>query len=740
MPSPVLSSSQAINELIPGTVPLRLESGSLGVLTADLGTSLSPSAAPAPAHGAGSSTYSLNIALSHLHLNLVLDPARAIPSADASQSSDGAAAPMVDLASSVLSVADEFVHRELDAQEGQDLLNSVRTLRRDQSSDPFVSPDAGDDDDDDLWLPPGAMRPFVDRPRAEAVGGGGGAAAGGKPADAEGAKTLVMGFVEGLMARLKVNVKDVRVRVRFASPHGGDDDDDDEDGVGAVELELRMSAVSYQDEPSPHSSSGADPSVSGGKAKTLRFSSFKVVMLQPPPPTSSPSTPMRRSSTPTLFQSSTLRSSATSHSSHSSSSSSDGDPHSTLMMSQAIADLRDSKLDDASQSLYESATEGASSFLTPTPLHEDRNPLDSQAEPLANTASLPQGGPPAEVWRTLLSLGDEDIVLRFTPAPPATTSHTAPVRPQAPSLQRSSSSSSSDMGSRPTSRIASAVLQGPAVSLYVPAVAVLVLPEQFATMSRAVGLVLAGQPPPPPPSPVPSPEELRRSAAPHLLLYVRSILLVAVYTDDEIPPATLDSFWSRPRGGVLPAGHLVARVGRIEAHSNPHASAARPTANRAASRKAGLSRSPSSMGHAGPFKEVPSSTTDLALFVEDFSLFEHLSPAVVASSAGTSNPSPAVAPIIIMDPDLPSQYDFGSAGSFPDFESQDWRSGGRARKAGAVEKAWRVRSGRAKFAAAHAEASPVDIGPTLRASRSLAPGEGAFLEHTRALAPVSNGH
>jgi len=683
-------------------VPVRLESGSLGTLTVDLGSAGQPgslaghhaaSSAPAGSGSAGggssSSAYSLNLALSHLHLSLVLDASRSMQASDLS---DGGPA-MADLASSVLSVADEFVHGELDAREEHDLLASVRTLRRDQDSDPFLGPDSADgrayggtgevidDEDDDLWLPPGSMQPFVDKPRATGEDRG---------TDAEGAKTLVMGLVEGMLARLKVHVRDVRVRLRF--PAGLDEvegDCGDDGSGGAVELELRMSAVSYHDD-----YTASAPVGRSGPGKALRFASLTVALLQRPASASSAPTPTRRSSASTLDQTGPVRPSATSRSS--SSSSSDGDPHSTLMMSQAIADLRDSRLTESTQSLYESATEGGgASSLAPNPADTDLNPWGSGVEqpPTPEAAQEPQ------FWQTLLSLGDEDVILRFGSAALSTT-RTSPLRPQAPSLQRSASSSSGDAGSRPASRISLAALHGPSISLQVPAVTALILPEQTEALSNIIGQMLASRPVPPE-HPSTAAGDASRAPAPatHLFLNMRSVMVIAVYTDHVLPPAAIDAFWSKPRGGVLPAGHLVCTLGRIEALSSPSAPVVQP-------KGASLQRA-----------------ADLVLYVEDLSVFEHLAPAVVASSAGTTDPAPAVAPILIVDPDLPKQYE----GSFPAFDSHDWRSGDRARKAGAVEKAWRVRSGRAKFASSAKESSPADFGPALRATQSVTSSEGQRL-------------
>lgn len=663
-------------------MPVRLESGSLGTLTVDLGSAGQPSTSSSASHhstsapagsgsssgGGGSSAYSLNLALSHLYLCLVLEPPQSLQASGLSD--DGPAT--ADLASSVLSVADEFVHGELDAQEEHDLLASVRTLRRDQDSDPFLAVDSegrrrqSEEDNDDLWLPPGAMRPFVEKPRPDQT-------------DAEGVKSLVMGLVEGMLARLKVQVQDVRVRIRFPPTSDKPGDDCDEEII----IELRMSAVSYHNEITS-SSESAKP------GKVLRLSSFKVTLLQQSQPISSVSTPTRRSSTSTLFQPSPIRQSTTSHSS--SSSSSDGDPNSTLMMSQAIADLREGSLTDSSQSIYQSATEGGTaSFLVP-------NPADTpwaNAEPVSIRRPLPE----PESWQTLLSLGDEDVILRFGAASPTAT-RSFPSRPQAPSLQRSGSSSSGDTGSKPTSRISQTALQGPSISLQVPDVIVLILPKQVAAVSNIVGQLLASRPSPPAPS-LTAPKGVTSTATPsaHLLLNLRSVMLVAVYTEDALPSAALDAFWSKPRGGILSAGHLVCKLGPVEALSSPPASAI-------------PSRDP-----------LPVHSANQALYIEDLSLFEHLAPSVVALSAGSGDPAPAVAPILIVDPNLPSQYE----GTFPTFDSHDWRSGDRARKAGAVEKAWQVRSGRAKFAPSAKESSPAHRGPALHALQSEASTESKLI-------------
>lgn len=172
--------------MIRDVLPLRMTTGSLGKVTAKV---------PFPNLWSDP----LSLSLQTLHLDLNLSPTTTSPST----LPQDPLSPSLDLAHSVTSAADDFLHTELDAYEESALASSIQQSIIFTQSNPFIK-------DDEL---PGAF-PFP----AAGIGGGGETT------------TVLAGLVERVLARLECVVRDVRVRIRI-------------EGEGVVEV--RVGEIGY---------------------------------------------------------------------------------------------------------------------------------------------------------------------------------------------------------------------------------------------------------------------------------------------------------------------------------------------------------------------------------------------------------------------------------------------------------------------------------------------------------------
>ncbi|CED82200.1 Cytoplasm to vacuole targeting protein [Phaffia rhodozyma] len=345
---------EAINRLIPLSVPLVLESGSLGTLAALIPWSAS-SAKPTSVNTAdpssttaSSPTSGISISLSHLHLNFVVaSPASSTPlsKSKTSASQSKIESEPIDLTQSVISVTEDFLQSELNPQESRDLARSfagVQDVSIDLSSttkniDPFAleegeglreDEEEEEEEDGDEWMPPGAMPGS----NSKARGGGKGKSKLAADVSEEGTKTFLKGVISGLVKRLKVDVKDIRVRIRYA--------DMPEDDSG-IEFEFAVGGVRYGEE--GESNSGP----LGSAAQELRVSGVSV------------STRHSESSLRTSDSHSDSAVSASSpftSSTESDSSEDEDDEEVHMMMSKATIDLRQSHL---SETIFASARGGS---------------------------------------------------------------------------------------------------------------------------------------------------------------------------------------------------------------------------------------------------------------------------------------------------------------------------------------------------------------------------------------------
>ncbi len=286
-------------------------------------------------------TDDLTITVDSIDLELVLQVASTpAPPAPA----HAAQAPPVDLGASVATVTQDFLASELDAFEGADLAQSIReslvlspagsgaARPAAEVVDPFASPLSSDTAEQ---VAPGAF-PFPALP---------GAAGDGSSASVP-TSSVLAGLVERVLARLRVSVRRVRVRV-YVDGDATADTPFVELVVDGIDCHSEVRAAA--DLP------GATPR-GDAAARILRIGSMAVRMSRPPlpPPASSPASTARgrqRSPAPTLSRHSSLRNLSprplpdeTGTSSSGSSSADDMDPSTEMMMSQAIADLRESRI------------------------------------------------------------------------------------------------------------------------------------------------------------------------------------------------------------------------------------------------------------------------------------------------------------------------------------------------------------------------------------------------------------
>lgn len=219
--------------------------------------------------------------------------------------------PTIDLAASVTSAADEFLHEELDAYEEAELDRSIRESLIISRSDPFVKGQGEGN-------VPGAF-PSVGQD------GGGRRGDGPLPVTVE-SSTVLAGLVERILARLGCTVKNIKIRLHHHGREGGS------------VLELRIGHVGYADE----TASLDQQTGTATTTRTIRVNDIGVYLM----------------SSAGDMTSGRQRYSSASRTSSMSSTSTDSDDHAEMYMSQAVADLRQSVVSEigSDASIYHSAT------------------------------------------------------------------------------------------------------------------------------------------------------------------------------------------------------------------------------------------------------------------------------------------------------------------------------------------------------------------------------------------------
>ncbi|ODO11399.1 hypothetical protein I350_00178 [Cryptococcus amylolentus CBS 6273] len=362
--------SAEINSYIPPNVPLTLTSGSLGRLTARL---------PFPNLWSDPLSVSLD--------TLTLDFTLACPSPlSHGKASSHPAADHHDLAESVTSAADDFLHHELDAYEEKELEGSIRQSLILSQTDPFESDLPGGFPSS---LPTGHISPGQPL-----------------PADIE-STTVLAGMVERILARLDLKVENVVIRVKIEG---------EEEGV----VELRIRKVQYADESEAQLAEGCT-------TRSIRISGVDIVSVPSFPPPSSPRVSRQQPRTSSV-------------SSGSSKASSSDDDSADMYMSQAVADLREGLADvrlspmesssssEDEPSVYESALfhsaieeqPGLSGIPNMPPAGSSSSDTEDEgsrsATPTPEAKSQPRSPLPAT---PILSFGQEDIVLRMRTTRPS---------------------------------------------------------------------------------------------------------------------------------------------------------------------------------------------------------------------------------------------------------------------------------------------------------------------------------
>ena len=528
--------------------------------------------------------------------------------------------------------ADEFLHEELDAYEEAELDRSIRQSLVLHQLDPF----SGDD------VPgafPSASSEDGDQPLSPGVE----------------STTVLAGLVERVLARLEFKVKNVNVRITHDDPRHG--------GV----FELRLGEVRYADESGGSASAERDKTI-----RAIRLSGVAVYML--------PLTPSRGSHQ--QFLTSTSRSASTS-STLSSMSTDSSQENNEMMMSLAVADLRQSMATsiDSGASVYRSALSEAPGEEV---VEEPSTPIDTHTK--RKRSSTATGAPKEDEEVLLLSFGTDDVVLRTTTIRPTLPPVAGPIPSSGTSPQRSAITSFAQMPS----------IQ---IDLTVGTLVSLILPSQSATILSVLQAVVHTTPtnqtrPPTDPSAILQPQLEAR-------LSVKAIYVAMVY-DLSATNLSLSSvaspFWTRPASTDIHVGHLKLRLEDLQV---VYASKGYIPKSGATQRSLSGSSHPTprrvSNARTGPGPSPPV----FSLTLGDASLFEYLA---TAPSTEDSPPGGSF-PVLIFDSNLLKQYDSTTSTSFltskhtavppspvfPEFDAVDWRNSGLQRRGGAGEKVWKVR-------------------------------------------------
>lgn len=608
----------------------------------------------------------------------------------------------LDLASSVTSAAGDFVHDELNAQEGAELDRSIRESLILNQSDPFSNSD----------VPPGAFPSFGDS---------------GSPAAVE-STTVLASLVERVLARLECKVNNVRLRLRF------------EDGTCGGVLELRLGGIRYADE---------TPELSSPK-KTIRAITLSSVGVYVLPLSaefgSSTDGGMGASFVSTSRRTSSTMSSSSSFSSDSHSSEPEDEFHS-MVMSQAVADLRESVINPRSsgsthlprdlrlstmsnvsgKSIYHSFVEDETPEPEPVTAVPDREQLaDSLAgldDPFGQPNQIPSAehtpsphsphtsrsqtptAVPLEPEETLLlSFGTEDIVMRME------TSQATPTK--RPWAQHDPESPASmplviETPPLPVPTVEISVTCGTITALLRPQHTALLL----AIAQSATGRPSSSSQAPPPSHATPPQPFLPEFTA---RLDIKGVFVTMVYDLNPLShefEAGVQQYFARPATVYPPAGHLRLKLESISA------SYALASPKRVQPRR----RAP------------PAKPSSVDVTISDISLFEYLA----SAESDDDEPPGGTFPVVIFDPNLLKQYEVppGAPSSllstqprtpanlpeFPEFASVDWRNAGVQKKGG--ERVWRVKPKAKGILRGHTASTPEQPGAVVTVSQKLGTGD-----------------
>ncbi|WVW83423.1 hypothetical protein I302_105443 [Kwoniella bestiolae CBS 10118] len=678
-----------INSLIPQAVPLIITSGTLSKVTARV-----------PVSNLWSDPLCLTV--DTLNLSFVLSrPSPISNSKGKTPSSTNQRGPHHDLAESVTSAADDFLHEELDAYEEAELDRSIRQSLVLNATDPFSNDEV-----------PGSF-PF---------GGPTSPGLDGQPLPATVESTTVLaGLVERILARLEFKIKNIKIQIRF--------DDEDHGGI----FEVRVAEIKYADETSSQAESSENDN-SRTTIRSIRLSGVTIHMLPIPTAVGSSGTPSSRPTFSTSSRSSSISSNST--------ASSSGGEYQDMMMSQAVVDLRESTMSDLNSdaSVYLSAMSEKPAVSSPGIPEKVINEEDSSRS-ATPTPTSPVMTPKD---RLLLTFGSEDIVLRMKTtrqlSPSSYDTATSPGLPSSPTLNK--------QPPNPTpSRLPSID-----IDVSIGTIASVILPEQAAIILSALQYATVGTSSSnssnAPASPASGPQAVNQpqlTARVRLRALYASVIYDMSASSDPHFASDVVSFWAKPSTTFIPNGHLRVRLDTLEAH---YASEAFTVRNQTITRPhkpnqpstTRLPRRTSTITRPGP----PPPT--LSITLQDASIFEYL-----ASDTTTGDPSdipPGGAfPVLLFDTILPRQYDVapgvsssslsttlhrpeqnGRSPVFPEFDSVDWRNSGLQRKAGGSEKQWKVKQkGKGILKGAPSAVTEADEGPVMTMKKDLVPNSTASI-------------
>ena len=651
---------------MPPSIPVVITSGSLDRVTARIPF---PNLWSAP----------LTLTLDTLHLDLVLNPTTNGPREKGRDRTSH-----VDLASSVTNAADEFLHQELDSYEEAELERSVRQSLILSSNNEVPGAFPGQQHTKDSEA---AQEPL--------------------PANVE-STTVLAGLVERALARLEFKVKHVVVRVTHADQRHG--------GV----FEFRIGEIKYADE--------SDPAQSHKTVRVVKISSIEAFLL---PSQSQPLTPVRRRFSHRGSNGSSVSSASTHSGTESSSDGTAGaneeEAPDHMLMSMAVADLREStasmKASATGSSIYHSTyqsaladmaedSEGETSTYFDTADVPDVPPIfESESE--RSRSSTPTPAAPQPQAERLLSFGSDDIILRMTTTRP---------------LPDASASSATTASSPASPRTTRSVNQLPAVELDLRfgTIAILLLPRQAATLLSALQSATHSSSPADTPLPTPVSQPTPTVIAQPRFesrLSIKAIHAVLAYdmsaSSNVDFPVAAESFWLKPSSTEIPVGHLKLRLESLSAsYSAPeHVTT-------------GTKQHDGRQPRRGSSQKGPASPS-VAVTLADVSIFEYLA----SAPSDEDSPPGGFFPVFIFDANLPRQYEHDASPthhhvrnqppSFPDFAGVDWRNSGLQRRGAGGEKVWKVRQKGKGVLKGAASVVHEDTGPviSMRAELSSSSGE-----------------
>lgn len=600
-------------------LPIEFVSGQLGLVQAQVDWPLSFSSG-------------VRVKVDTININLKLKPSPTTPSHSPNPNTYPVSAYSDPPSDPISAAASEFVHDELDAFEDAELRASLVL-------------DASTSDMGASFRLPGAFGGAAFSPSAGDE----------SPQDAGQEVTLLAGLLAGLLARLKVEVTRVRVRLVLPANEGGegggeielvvdsvryaDEPTSGETGGEAIrnktvrisppQVRLRLATpLPRPANPSPTSSDDDDQSTHHPSPSSSRHSSGSIPTIPSIPDLSASAynvPPALPSPPPPLQPPASSPPPAQRYDSDSSDESDVGPEH-DMMMWQSIADMRSSFVSARSggESMYASALGGTiaasrmdaigegdseedeSPFVDPetgSPLTTGPEPGTSReaTPPVIESQSPPEDepkvptNPPADDFRTILSFGNDELVLMLSSRPFVTTAEP----PQAGSLSPSQANSpvvrasplpvdpfASSPEASPSASPAAAPTPLPALPLdrrstalplHITAVlagpvSILLLPAQLAALVRLGAVLSSGPDSRSPATPRPFAHQPPRARpGPSFSATIKAIHIVIGLspTSGLLSSEQVGAFFAHPGASAVPLAHLRLKLEGLTAAARP---------------------------------------------------------------------------------------------------------------------------------------------------------------------------